>query len=104
MQSKTAEKIYIDSNVWFSFLLKGQFESNNSIEYDEAGSLFDKIASNENSIILITNLVVLEITNVIRKKTIANTKFDEDMDPKIKEGIMREIQELTSNFINLIKK
>ena len=33
--SKTVEKIYLDSNVWFSFLLKGNQESNkDSIEYE----------------------------------------------------------------------
>jgi hypothetical protein len=41
MQSKTVEKIYIDSNVWFSFLSEGQYENKNSIEFNEAESLFN---------------------------------------------------------------
>jgi hypothetical protein len=65
------EKIYLDSNIWFSYLLK--IEVNNdggkaSIESEQSNIIINKISSDSNTIALTNHLVILEIISIIRKK------------------------------------
>ena len=69
MLSKTVEKIYLDSNVWFSYLLKKD-DNKDSIEYQQANIIINKIVSDSNLIALISHLVILEIISIIRKKVV----------------------------------
>ena len=87
MSSNILEKIYIDSNVWFSYLLKKD-DSKSSIEYQQANIIINKIVSDSNLIALISHLVILEIISIIRKKVVTKMKITEnkeinDKDDKI---------------------
>jgi hypothetical protein len=53
MSSNILEKIYLDSNVWFSYLLKKD-DSKSSIEYQQANIIINKIVSDSNLIALIS--------------------------------------------------
>jgi predicted nucleic acid-binding protein len=103
MQSKTVEKIYIDSNVWFSFLSEGQYENKNSIEFNEAESLFNK-AEKGNIIILTSNLVILEIVSVIRKKVITNCQFKGRINSQIEAELKQKVTKLIKKFIDLVTR
>jgi hypothetical protein len=101
MSSKTVEKIYLDSNVWFSFLLKGNQESNkDSIEYEQADIILNKINSDSNLIALTSHLVILEITSIIRKKIVAKKKINGNISINDKENK----QELKSTIDKLTNK
>ncbi len=68
MLSNTVEKIYLDSNVWFSFLLKkDDNNSKNSVEYEQANIIIDQIISDNNLIVLVNQLVILEFNSMIKK-------------------------------------
>jgi len=87
MLSKNVEKIYLDSNVWFSYLLKKD-DGKNSIEYQQANIIINKIVSDSNLIALISHLVIIEIISIIRKKVVTKMKID---------GI-KDINDKDSNF------
>ena len=87
MSSNILEKIYLDSNVWFSYLLKKD-DSKSSIEYQQANIIINKIVSDSNLIALISHLVILEIISIIGKKFVTKMKITEnkeinDKDDKI---------------------
>jgi hypothetical protein len=108
MLSKTVEKIYLDSNVWFSFLLKGNQESNkDSIEYEQADIILNKINSDSNLIALTSHLVILEITSIIRKKIVAKKKINGNIsinDKENKQELKSIIDKLTREFIDYITR
>jgi hypothetical protein len=87
MLSKTVEKTYLDSNVWFSFLLKkGDNNSKDSIEYKQANMIINKIVSDSNLIVLVNQLVILEIISIIRKKVVTKIKITGNKDMKDKHS------------------
>src|ERR687890_2594900 len=101
MLSNTIEKIYLDSNVWFSFLLKKD-DSKDSIEYHQANTIINKIVSDNNLIALISHLVILEIISIIRKKVVTKMKIignkdinDKDTKPQSKKTIAAFTKEFT---------
>lgn len=109
MMSKPIEKIYLDSNVWFSFLLKEKDNdgSKTSIESEQANIIINKIVSDSNTIALTSHLVILEIISVIRKKVVTKMKIhgNKDIDDKvIKIHLKKTIDELTRKFIDYITK
>jgi hypothetical protein len=76
MLSNTVEKIYLDYNVWFSFLLKkDDNNSKGSIEYEQANIIINKIVSNNNLIVLVSQLVILEIISIISKRFVTKIKI-----------------------------
>ena len=79
MSSNILEKIYLDSNVWFSYLLKKD-DSKSSIEYNQANIIINKIVSDSNLIALISHLVILEIISIIGKKVVTKMKINENRD------------------------
>ena len=108
MLSKTVEKIYLDSNVWFSYLLKkDDNNSKDSIEYQQANIIINKIVSDNNLIALISQLVILEIINIIRKKVVTKMKITGNKDINDKDSkiqLKKTIDDLTKEFIdNIIK-
>jgi predicted nucleic acid-binding protein len=106
MLSKSVEKIYLDSNVWFSYLLKKD-DSKNSIEYQQANIIINKIVSNSNLIALISHLVILEIISIIRKKVVTKMKISGNKDINDKDSkiqIKETIDDLTKQFIDYITR
>ena len=108
MLSNLLEKIYLDSNVWFSFLLKkDDNNSKGSIEYEQANIIINKIVSDNNLIVLVSQLVILEIISIIRKKIVTKMKIhrNKDIDDKqSKIHLKNTIDELTREFIDYITK
>jgi len=108
MLSNTVEKIYLDSNVWFSFLLKkDDNNSKGSIEYEQANIIINKIVSDENLIGLISHLVILEIISIIRKKVVTKMKISGNKEIKDKDNkilLKKTIDDLTREFIDNITK
>lgn len=101
MQSRVVEKIYIDTNVWFSYFLKGRFENSDSIEYSQSSSLIEKINSQQNLIALTSHLVILELTSTIRKKVASRTRYMNQYEQAEKiEQIHKDIGALTRTFID----
>src|SRR5919107_1745062 len=107
MLSKTpVEKIYLDSNVWFSYLLKKD-DCKNSIEYQQANIIINKIASDSNLIALISHLVILEIISIIRKKVVTKMKItgNKDINDKDSKLLLKKIiDDLTKEFIDYITR
>ena len=108
MLSNTVEKIYLDSNVWFSFLLKKDNNNNKgSIEYEQANIIINKIVSDSNLIALISHLVILEIISIIRKKVVTKMKITENKDINDKDNkilLKKTIDYLTKEFIDYITR
>ncbi len=107
MLSKTIERIYIDSNVWFSFILKENQDSKDSIECEQADIILNKIKSDNNLIALISHLVILEITSIIRKKVVTKMKINGNIsinDQESKQKLKISIDNLTKEFIDYITK
>ena len=106
MLSNTIEKIYLDSNVWFSFLLKKD-DSKDSIEYHQANTIINKIVSDNNLIALISHLVILEIISIIRKKVVTKMKIIGNKDINDKDSklqLKKTIDALTKEFIDYITR
>jgi len=106
MLSKNVEKIYLDSNVWFSYLLKKD-DGKNSIEYQQANIIINKIVSDSNLIALISHLVIIEIISIIRKKVVTKMKIDgiKDINDKDSKLLLKNIiDNLTKKFIDYITR
>ena len=106
MSSNILEKIYLDSNVWFSYLLKKD-DSKSSIEYQQANIIINKIVSDSNLIALISHLVILEIISIIRKKVVTTMKITENKDINDKGNkilLKNTIDYLTKEFIDYITR
>jgi predicted nucleic acid-binding protein len=108
MLSNTVEKIYLDSNVWFSFLLKkDDNNSKGSIEYEQANIIINKIVSDNNLIVLVSQLVILEIISIIRKKAVTKIKISSNKDINDEDSkilLRKTIDDLTREFIDNITK
>jgi hypothetical protein len=106
MSSNILDKIYLDSNVWFSFLLKKD-DSKSSIEYQQANIIINKIVSDSNLIALVSHLVILEIICIIRKKVVTKMKITENKEINDKDNeilLKKTIDYLTKEFINYITR
>src|SRR3954454_5621360 len=108
MLSNIVEKIYLDSNVWFSFLLKKDDNiSKGSIEYEQANIIINKIVSDNNLVALISHLVIIEIISIIRKKVVTKLKITGNVDINDKESklqLKKIIDDLTKKFIDHITR
>jgi predicted nucleic acid-binding protein len=87
MQSNSLEKIYLDSNVWFSYLLLNAEDKINNrdigktpIESTQAHLVINNIISDGNTIALISHLVIIEIISIIRKKVASKMKIHGNKD------------------------
>jgi hypothetical protein len=103
------EKIYLDSNVWFSYLLIKEVNKDDkaTIESNHAHLIINKIISDSNTIALTSHLVILEIISIIRKKVVTKMKIhgNKDIDDKQSKIHLRNtIDELTRQFIDYVTK
>src|SRR3954451_5940760 len=106
MSSNILDKIYLDSNVWFSYLLKKD-DSKSSIEYQQANIIINKIVSDSNLTALVSHLVILEIICIIRKKVVTKMKItgNKDINDKVSKILLKKtIDDLTREFIDNITK
>jgi predicted nucleic acid-binding protein len=106
MLSNPIETIYLDSNVWFSYLLKKD-DGKDSIEYQQANIIINKIVSDNNLIALTSHLVIIEIIGIIRKKVVTKMKIDgiKDINDKDSKLLLKNIiDNLTKKFIDYITR
>ena len=69
--SSKLEKTYVDSNVWFSYITKGKYEKT----YDKARNIIDGIIANPQSVVVISDLVILEMVSILRSKVVQKESF-----------------------------
>lgn len=100
MQSNAVERVYIDANVWFSYITKGNYDRKYNITADIINN------ATNNKIAIISRLVILEVINTIRKRIAEREPFvgllknNEDVRNIIKSKIDYCIKE----FIDKITK
>lgn len=71
MQSKHIDRIYLDTNILFSYITGGKYDDN----FQKSKILLEEIIRRENKIGVISDLVILEMINIIRAKSIQKEKF-----------------------------
>jgi len=97
MQSERLEKTYIDSNIWFSYITEGKYDDT----FGHVKKLVDEILDKDKSIIVTSDLVVLEMISVIRTKIIQRERFTVKVseDPQIVTHLHDLIQQYTTGFM-----
>jgi predicted nucleic acid-binding protein len=71
MQSRQPEKIYIDTNVWFSYITRGVYDSH----FEKAQTIIDDVNKNNEHIAIISHLSLLELVNSIRNGVIRKAEY-----------------------------
>lgn len=97
MQSERLEKTYIDSNIWFSYITEGKYDNT----FVHVKKLIEEILDKDKSIIVISDLVVLEMISVIRTKIVQRESFTEKIEknPRIATGLYDLIKRYTTKFM-----
>jgi hypothetical protein len=97
MQSERLEKTYIDSNIWFSYITEGKYDST----FPHVKNLIDSILGEDRSIIMTSDLVVLEMISVIRTKVVQREAFTSKSaeNPRIVNQLCNLIQHYTTRFV-----
>jgi predicted nucleic acid-binding protein len=83
MQSRQREKIYIDTNVWFSYITRGKYDPH----FEKAEVIIDDINKNNGCVAIISHLSLLELVNVIRNRVIQRAEYQ----GRLKENINIEL-------------
>jgi predicted nucleic acid-binding protein len=97
MQSEKLEKTYIDSNIWFTYITEGKYDN----RFTHAKKLIDEILGKDRSIIVTSDLVVLEMISVIRTKVVQREPFTlkAEENPNIVTKLFYLIQRYTTKFM-----
>jgi len=95
--SSKLEKTYIDSNVWFSYITKGKYEKT----YDKARNIIDGIIANPHSVVVISDLVVLEMVSILRSKVVQKESFTHAIkrESRIADTLKWKIDLYTKEFL-----
>jgi predicted nucleic-acid-binding protein len=98
--SSKLEKTYIDSNVWFSYITKGKYEKT----YDKARNIIDGIIANPQSVVVISDLVILEMVSILRSKVVQKESFTHTIksESRIADALKRKIDVYTKEFLGKI--
>jgi predicted nucleic acid-binding protein len=96
MQSGELEKTYIDSNIWFSYITEGKYDDT----FYHVKKLINTILSENSSVIVISDLVVLEVLSVIRNKVILREPFTKGAkgDTQIQEYLQHRLMIILINL------
>ncbi|MGG6459963.1 MAG: hypothetical protein ACM3JQ_00910, partial [Candidatus Eiseniibacteriota bacterium] len=100
MQSKHIDKIYLDTNILYSYITGGKYDYN----FQKSKILLEEIIRRENKIGVISDLVILEMINIIRVKSIQKEKFRGKIknNPHIAIQLKRMVNRYIGMFINKI--
>jgi predicted nucleic-acid-binding protein len=95
--SSKLEKTYIDSNVWFSYITKGKYEKT----YDKARNIIDGIIANPQSVVVISDLVILEMVSILRSKVVQKESFTHTIksESRIADALKWKIDVYTKEFL-----
>src|SRR5436309_15887477 len=103
MQSRQQEKIYLDSNVWYSYITRGDYDPH----YNKAYTIIESINKNNDSTAVISHLSLVELVNAIRHgvtkkaeylgKIRDNTGIRQNLEKKI-DGYNRDVMNLITRW------
>ena len=95
--STKLEKTYIDSNVWFSYVTKGTYEKT----YDKARDIIDGIIANPRSVVVISDLVILEMVSILRSKVVQKESFTDSIksESRIADTLKSKMNQYTKEFL-----
>jgi predicted nucleic acid-binding protein len=95
--SSKLERTYIDSNVWFSYVTKGTYEKT----YDKARNIIDGIIANPQSVVVISDLVILEMVSILRSKVVQKESFTDTIksESRIADTLKSKIDIYTKEFL-----
>lgn len=95
--SSKLEKTYVDSNVWFSYITKGKYEKT----YDIARNIIDGIIANPQSVVVISDLVILEMVSILRSKVVQKESFTHQIkgESRIADALKWKIDVYTKEFL-----
>lgn len=100
MQSKTIDRIYLDTNILFSYVTGGKYDD----KFQRSKILIDDIINEENKVAVISDLVILEMINIIRVKSIQKEKFRGKINdnPQITLQLKRLVDKYVRRFVDKI--
>ncbi len=104
MQSKNQEnrKIYLDSNIWFSYITEGEYDN----DFAKTNEVFETIIKDENAQAFSSQLITLEMLNVIRKRVTQREKFSKKLkyDKFLEKKIRGKINGFHIKFVDVISR
>jgi predicted nucleic acid-binding protein len=102
MPSKQAEKIYLDSNVWFSYITRGKYDPH----FEKATIIIDHISNNNDCIAIISHLSLLELVNSIRKGVVRKAEYQGKVneDAEIEVDLKNKIDHYIRDVMDIITK
>jgi hypothetical protein len=102
MQSKQPERVYIDSNVWFSYITEGKYDK----QPEKARRIIDNIMQDNGSKAVISHLVLLEIINSLRKRMPEKEKFRGRLkdSPQLASSLEKTIENCVKGILDKITR
>lgn len=88
-------KIYIDSNVWFAYITKDNYDKE---FFKLAKRLIDGIIDDNDSVAMISQLVYLEMINLFRVRVTQREKCEGPVTDEIEKDITNKINEFAKEF------
>jgi len=100
MQSSPPERVYVDTNIWFSYVTEGNFDQ----QFEKSCRVIDDIIRNNNRKAIVSTLVILEMVNIIRNKIAQRTQHLTYGDTWKTNYMKQEINKYTKAFMDKITK
>jgi predicted nucleic acid-binding protein len=102
MPSKQVEKIYIDSNVWFSYITRGKYDPH----FEKADVIIDSINRNSDRVAIISQLSLLELVNSIRNRVVIRAEYQGGVNenPEVEIDLKNKIDQSIKDIMDIITK
>lgn len=102
MPSKQVEKIYLDSNVWFSYITRGKYDPH----FEKARIIIDDISNNNGRIAVISHLSLLELVNSIRNKVVQRAEYQggANENPEVGLDLKNRIDKYIEDVMDIITR
>ena len=100
MPLKIQEKTYIDSNIWFAYITNNLYGS----ESIKAHDILYSIVNDERRIAVISQLVIIEVINVIRTRIIQRTPYENTLETTKINTMRQIISDHIKKFIDVITR
>lgn len=85
--------VYFDTNIWYSYFVKDRHSG-------KAKKLFELVEKNK-SIVLVSELIILELIDIIKKRIIENSEYSDLSDDRIKE-LVKEYEQKRLDVVEKI--
>lgn len=100
MQSNPQERVYVDTNIWFSYVTEGNFDR----QFEKSCKVINDILKNNNRKAIVSTLVILEMVNIIRHKIVQRTEHRMFGDSWKKNNMKGEIDKYIKVFMDKITR